>query len=287
MKPFQYLEPRSLDQAYGMLARHGDKAKVIAGGQSLLTVLKSRILYVPYLINLKGLLELDHIREDDGHVRIGTLTTHNDIETSPLIRKRLPVLAEMEARLASIQIRNWGTIGGNLCHADPAGDPAPILTSLGARIRLGSARGERTVPLESFFTNYLETVLEPDEIALEIEVPRLSPSVGSAYIKESVRATDMAIASAAAVVTLNGDVVSTASIVLGAVGPTPVNAVKASQALVGHKVTDVIEQVSAIAAAEADPTSDTHGSAEYKRHLVKVLTRQVVAKATARCNGSR
>lgn len=279
MRPFELLEPKNLAEACNLLDEYREEAKVIAGGQSLLPMLRSRLIASHYVINIKGLSELDYIQEGPGGIMIGTLVTHRAVEDSPLIKLRFPMLVEMERQLASIQIRNWGTLGGNLCHADPAGDPAPCLIALGAKLKVKSVRREREIPLGEFFVDYLESVLEPNEILMEIGIPNHPPNTGGAFIKESVTTGSIAIVSVGAVVTIDGEVVKDARIVLGAMGPTPIRVRDAERALVERRP---LEEVAMIAADEARPSADVGGSVEFKRNLVKVVTRSAVLEAMRR-----
>ena len=173
MRPFEFLIPKSLAEACSLLSEYKEEAKIISGGQSLIPQLRLRVLAPKFVIDIKNLLELDYIRENNDSLKIGSVTSHRTIETSPLVRQRFPVLVEMERRVADVQIRNWGTLGGNLAHADPAGDPAPPLIALGAKVKAVSVRGEREIPLGELFIDFLTTVLEPDEILTEIAVPYL------------------------------------------------------------------------------------------------------------------
>ena len=285
MKPFEYLKPKSLTEACSLLSEHKEEAKIIAGGQSLIPQLKLRVLACKFVIDVKNLQELDYIRENRDSLRIGALTTHRAMELSPVIKERFPVLVEMERRLAQVQIRNWGTIGGSLCHADPAGDPAPTLIALGAKVKAVSVRGEREIVLEEFFIDYFTTVLEPDEILAEIEVPYLPSHTAGAYRKETIIAGDIPIASVAAVIGLDGgqDKVKEARIVLGGVGMTPIRAREAEQVLIGKKAEGkLVEEAGMVAAGEASPTADVQGSVEYKRKLVRLLTKEMVDLAIKR-----
>lgn len=288
MRPFKYLEPKSLKEACSMIAEHGEEAKLLAGGQSLLPLLKQRFISPEYVINLKGIPELEYLGNGQGNMKIGSLTLHRTIETSPAIRGTFPMLAEMERTLGSTQIRNWGTIGGNLCHADPGGDPGPTLIALGASVRVASARGEREIVLEDFFEDYLKTVLEPDEIMAEISVPEPPPLSGGAYHKESIRLGDMAIAATAVFVVLEGKggPIRDVRIVLGAAGPTPIRAKQAEALLVGKKATDdLLREAGETAASESHPTGDVQGSEEYKREMVRVVTRNMLREAIKRAQG--
>jgi aerobic carbon-monoxide dehydrogenase medium subunit len=181
---FTYLKPGNVKEALAMLSDHVDECKIICGGQSLLIVMRQGLVVVDYLIDIKGLKELDYIKFDakDG-LKIGATTTHKSIEKSDVIKKNYPVLAAMEERLASIQVRNWGTIGGNLAHADAAGDPAPVLIALDATITVGSKDGNRTMSLGEFYTDLFETAMEHNEMVIEVQVPPMAPKSACAYKK--------------------------------------------------------------------------------------------------------
>lgn len=285
MVRFKLLEPKTLSEASSLLAEYKDKAKIIAGGHSLLPVLKHRTITPDYLINIKDLPDLEYINYGNNGLRIGALTTHRAIELSALIKEKYPMLAELERFLGCVQTRNWGTIGGNLCDATPANDPPPALIALGARVKAVNVKGEREIPLDEFYVGYRKTALKPDEILVEIGVPKLPPHTGQVYHKERVRIADSPIASAAAVVSLDEglEIVAAARIVLQAVGPTPIRAKDAEKAIVGKKVQDrLIDEVAAAATKEARPISDIYGTAEYKKEMIKLVTRQVVTQAIER-----
>jgi carbon-monoxide dehydrogenase medium subunit len=282
---YEFLEPKSLKEACSLLSEHKEEAKLIAGGQSMVPLLKGRYILPDYVISIKNLHELEYIRENGNCIRIGALTIHRDIETSPLIKDKLPVLAEAERWLAQVQIRNWGTVGGGLSHADPAGDLAPSLIALGARVIAASTRGERTIPLEEFFVNIFTTVLESDEILKEVEVPLPPPNSGIAYRKETVTAGDYPIVSVAAAIYLDAqrETVKDARIVLGAVGMTPIVAREAAKAITSKKVSDKLaEEAGKLASKECDPTADVLGSVEHKREVAGVLTAEIVGLAMER-----
>jgi carbon-monoxide dehydrogenase medium subunit len=279
---FEFLEPQDLTEACSLLAQHQEKARIIAGGQSLLPLLKQRKIYTNYLVNIKGLSDLEYISNDKKVTRIGTLVTNRAIELSDVVRERHSMLADVERTVGDVQTRNWGTLVGNLCAASPTSDLAPALIALKAIVKARSVRGERGIPLREFFSGYLKTILDPDEIVTEIEVPELPPNSGAAYHKERVRMTDSPIASAAAAITLDGnsDSITSARIVLQAVGPVPLRAREAEERITGEKFQDkVLDEVVNIAATEARPISDAYGSMEYKREMVKVATRVVITKA--------
>ena len=279
---FELLEPKDLSGACSLLAEHGKKAKIIAGGQGLLPLLKHRQVTPQYVVSIKGLPSLDYIDNGNGNLRIGALTTHRAIEFSSLVKEKHPMLAGLERVLGDVQTRNWGTLVGNLCAATPTSDAAPALIALEAMAKIMSVKGEREIPLDGFFVDYLKTALAPDEICTEIQVPELPPHTGGAYHKERVRMTDSPIASVAAVVSLDDrlDTVTAARIVLQAVCPAPLRVQEAEKMLIGEKVQDrLVDEVAMVAAKTACPISDVYGSAEYKSEMVKIITRQVVAQA--------
>ncbi len=285
MRPFEYVVPKDLAEASSLLAKYKEDAKVLAGGQSLVPLLRHRLISPQYVIDIKRLAGLENIREESDRLKIGALTTHRAVETSPVVARRFPMLVEAERRLAHPQVRNWGTVGGNLSYADPGGDLGPPLMALGAGVKMVSTRGERTIPLSGFFTDYLTTVIEPDEILVEIDIPFLKPRSGGAYRKESIRAGDRPIAAVAAAVSLNGngDTITEAKIILGGVGLTHIDAKEAAQSLVGNKANEsAFMEAATIAAGEAQPTADLEGSEDYKRHMVRVLTRDMLGLALER-----
>lgn len=290
MKNFEYFSPQNVKEACSLLSQYAEEAKVIAGGQSLLIILKQRLLSPSYLIDIKGIKDLDYIRYDekDG-LSIGALTTHRALETSPVVRERFFMLAEMEQRLATIQIRNWGTLGGNLCHGDPASDLAPPLIALDAEVKLTGPNGERVVKLEEFFKDYYETVLGTGEILAEIHIPPIPP-YGGIYMKTSLRETDMALAGVATIVVLDSKdrkVCKDVRIVMGSVGPRPIRSTRAEDLLRGQKFSDrVIEKAAQTASEEAEPISDIHGSEEYKKEMVKVLVRRSLKEAISRAEAA-
>jgi carbon-monoxide dehydrogenase medium subunit len=279
---FELLEPKDLPETCSLLAKYGEKAKIIAGGQGLLPLLKHRQVTPQYVVSIKGIPGLEYIDNGGGNLRIGALTTHRTVEFSSLVKDKHPMLAGLERVLGDVQTRNWGTLVGNLCAATPTSDAAPALIALGAKAKIMSVRGEKEIPLDGFFVDYLKTALAPDEICTEIQVPEPPPHTGGAYHKERVRMTDSPIASVAAVVSLDDKLgtVTAARIVLQAVCPAPLRVQEAEKMLVGEKVQDrLVDEAAVVAAKTACPISDVYGSAEYKSEMVKVITRQVVTQA--------
>ena len=285
MKDFQYHKATTVQEAFHFLSQYGAEGKIIAGGQSLLILMRQGLVAPEHVIDIKGVKELDYIRFDEKEgLFIGATTTHRSIEKSLLLREKYEVLVQMERKLATIQTRNWGTIGGNLCHADPAGDPAPVLIALGADLKLGKEGGERKVSLEEFSVDYYETVLEEDEMLLEIQVPVPPARTATVYEKFTIIDSDMAIVSVAASITAGDDGgCKGARIVLGGAAPVPMRARKAEEMLVGEKLKDeLLEEVGRAAAEESEPISDIHASEEYKRELIRVLTKRMVRRAWER-----
>src|SRR4030043_490537 len=266
---FEYFAPKTVDEALSLLSRCKEEAKIIAGGQSMLVVMKRGLLPPEYLIDIKGIAALDYIKYDEGEgLRIGALTIHRAIKKSPVIRKHFMVLSEMERNLATIQTRNWGTIGGNLCHGDPAGDPAPVFIVLNAKLKLASSRGERIIEVEEFSQDYLEVALEPDEMLIEIQVPTPPPHTGTASEKLMVMKGDMGIIGAAVSITLNpkDGVCKDARIALSNCASTPLRAKKAEKKLIGKVLNDsLLTEAGEIASTEVSPPVDVHGTTEYRR----------------------
>ena len=281
IQDFTYLKPGNVKEALAMLADHED-CKIVCGGQSLLIPMRQGLLVVEYLMDIKGLNELSYIKYDAKEgLKLGATTTHRMIEKSDVIKKHYPVLAEMEDRLASTQTRNWGTIGGNLAHGDAAGDPAPVLITLNAQVKVASAKGERVVPLETFYTDIFETVMEHEEMIVEIQVPPMPAKTGAAYTKFNLLQNDMGVVGVAASIAVDGTgTCKNAIIALGNAAITPIRAKNAEKVLVGKKLTDkLFEEAGEAAAQECDPVSDIHSSDEFRRHLVKVLTKRMAKKA--------
>lgn len=283
IKDFDHFAPKTLKEALALLDKYQDDCKVICGGQSLLILMRQGLVAPPYMIDIKGISELSYIKDEKDGLKIGAATTHRAIEKSPVIKKKYPVLAKMETRLASIQTRNWGTIGGNVCHGDPAGDPLPVLIALGATLTMAGSKGKRSMPAEDFCLDYFETALEPVELLTEIALPIVPPNSGTAYTKFNVIESDLATVGVAVSVTLGaGDSCQDIRIVLGASAPTPMRPKKAEAVLKGKKITDaLLAQAGETAATEADPISDIYASEEYRRELIKVLVPRLTREAMA------
>ena len=285
---FDYYAPTSIDEALQLLQEHGDEAKVLAGGHSLIPLLKLRLADPKVLIDIGRIPNLAYIRPHDGGVAIGALTTHQMLETSDLLRAELPLLAEAAGRIGDVQVRNRGTIGGSLVHADPGGDlPAPVL-ALGATMVVRGAGGERTVSADEFFVGMLTTAVGPDELLTEVRVPRLSGRAGYAYEKAANKASGYAVVGVAAAVSTGPDgSIQEARIGITGAGAQPVRATAAEESLRGRNPSEDNLRAAGEQAAQAvdDPMDDIHASAAYRRELVKVLTRRALARAARGVRG--
>jgi carbon-monoxide dehydrogenase medium subunit len=290
MRPFDYLEPKRLDEAVAALAEHGREAVLLAGGTDLLVALKAEVIRPRVVVNLKRIPGLAEMRAENGEMRLGALTTVRAIEASANIRERFPALAEAAQCLGSVQIRHLATVGGNLCRAAPCSESAPPLMVFGARVRLVGPRGERTLPLEKFFTGPGQTALAVDEILTEIRAPTPAPGSGAAYLRHSIRPLmDLALVNVAAWVALapDGRSFADARIVLGSVAPTPIRAPRAEAALRGQAVeAAALEQAAELAAEESQPITDVRGTDAYRRVMTRLFTRRTLERALARAQGS-
>ena len=283
IKDFDYLRANTVKEALVFLEKHKDDCKIICGGQSLLILMRQGLVAPKYLIDIKNIEELNHINFDPKEgLKLGAATTHRAVEKSSLIKEHYHVLVDMEKNLASVQTRNWGTIGGNIAHGDPAGDPGPVFIALNSTVKMASKERERTMPIEEFFVDYFETALEEGELLIEVQIPVIPPKTATAYEKFNIIKNDQGIVSVAASITMEDDGVNCkdAQIVLGAAAPTPKRAKEAEQILRGQKLDDkLLDKVGEKASEEADPVPDIHATEEYRRSLVKVLTKKMVKKS--------
>ncbi len=279
---FEYYAPTSLDEAIEFLNKHGEEARVLAGGHSLIPMMKLRVLRPTYVVDLNRIKGLKYIEDRGGEVRIGALTTYYDIITSDIVKRSAPILAECASVVADPQVRNWGTIGGSLSHCDPAGDMGSSILALRAKMIVRGSSGDRVVDSDDWFVGSFQSALRIGEVLREIVVPKPKAGSGGAYLKLERKAGDYAIAAVGVQITVGADgTCSYAGIGLTAVGPTNMRARKAEQALLGRKLDDaVIEDASKAASEECRPTDDPlRGSAEYKRAMVGVLTKRALKKA--------
>lgn len=277
---FEYVQPNSIDEALYLLVTHKGEAKLIAGGTDLLPKMKRReIKSTKYVIDLKGLPDLEYIKYDDKKgLSIGALTTIHAIETSPVIEQRFSILAQAASTMAAPQVRNRGTVAGNICNAVPSADSAPPLLTLEARLMLMSHKGERIVKIEDFFTGPNETVLTGEELLAEIRIPPLPPNSRGAYLKLTPRRSmDLATVGVAAVVIREDGLCKDIRIALGAVAPTPIRAKRAEEIIRGQRFSDKLIEKTAQTAAEESRTIDDHrASADYRREMVQVLVSRAI-----------
>jgi carbon-monoxide dehydrogenase medium subunit len=309
MKKFDYLKPKTLEEALSLLNQYGEKASLIAGGTDVLVMIKQKTIAPDVLISLHGIAGLDKIQYN-GNLKIGPMVTHRTIEKSVLIRKEFSALADAADVLGSIQIRNVATVGGNLCTAAPSADTAPPLLVLAAQLKLKDTKSVRTIPIDQFFTGSGETALERGEILTEILIPKPLPNTGSAYWKHQRRqALDLPILGVAVLLSLNKATVTCSNILctttpistllhsleeddlvckevriaLGVAAPTPMRAVKAENLLRGKKMSDeLLEEVAVMAAQEAQPRDSIRGEAWYRRDMIKVLVKRMAMKSIER-----
>lgn len=276
--------PESLDEALDLLARYGDEAKVLAGGQSLGPLLNLRLASPALLVDVNRLRELEGVEERPGELAIGALTRLRTIERDPRVARSGPLLAEALPYVGHVAIRNRGTVGGSLAHADPAAELPVVATALQAAIDVRSARGARTLAAAELFVMPLVTSLEPDELIVSVRVPTLDAGAGYAWYELAQRHGDFALAGAAAVVSLGRDgTCRTARLALAGVGPVPLDVSDAVASLTGTSPTPAaLADAAERAAARCDPSSDVHASGEYRRRLVRVLARRALETALAR-----
>jgi carbon-monoxide dehydrogenase medium subunit len=289
MEDFKYFPAKDVKEACTLLAQYGEEAKILAGGQSLVTLMKQKFVTPSCVVDIKGISDLDYIRHsEDGGLRIGGLTTHRSVEKSDIIKEKYPMLGEMEFMLGSVAVRNWGTVGGNLCSADPASDLAPTLIALGAKVTLTGPDSERVVNLDDFFVDLFETVLKADEILTEIYIPGFVRS-GGRHLKFAQRDTDLAVVNAATHLTLdesNHNLCEDIRIVMGSVGPVPYRSKRAEELFRRQEINDaLIEKAARVTAEDIEPTTDMNGTEEFKREIARVLAQRTIEAAIARAVG--
>jgi aerobic carbon-monoxide dehydrogenase medium subunit len=285
--PFDYHAPASLSEAIALLQRHGDQAKVLSGGQSLLPLLKLRVGAAGHLVDIGRIPGLEYIKEEDGFLKIGGRTREAAIERSDLIKTRYPILHDTALVIADPLVRNRATVGGNLAHADPSNDHPATMLALGAEVTATGPNGQRAIPIDQFFTGFYSTALAPDEILTEIRIPIPPAKSGGAYVKLERKVGDFATAAAAAQVTLGaGGDIERAGIGLTAAGPTPIKAQEAERFLLKKKPdAATLAEAARLAAGAASPTADRRGTVEYKREMARVLTTRALVKAVERAGG--
>jgi carbon-monoxide dehydrogenase medium subunit len=274
---FDYVRPGSVDEAVAALAEHGDDAKVLAGGQSLIPLLRLRLSYPEVIVDVGRVDEMRGVREDGGDIVIGAMTTHYDVLRDPLVREHAGLIVDATTKVADPAVRHRGTFGGALSHADPAGDLPAVAVALEAQMMIAGPGGRRTVPASDFFLDYLQTAVGPDEVLVEVRVPK-NTGWGHHYEKFHRVAQSWAIVGVAAVIRRENGSIAEARVALTNMGATPIRAVGVEQALAGAPL-DAIATATERAAEGASPPSDLNGKADYREHLARVLTRRAVTAA--------
>jgi CO/xanthine dehydrogenase FAD-binding subunit len=285
LKPplFDYHDPSAVEGALDLLSAHGDEAKVLAGGQSLVPLLNFRLASPEHLVDLRRIPALAYVRRRDGVLRIGTMTRQSTLEASPLVAEHWPLLTDALGFVAHAQIRNRGTVGGSVAHADPAAELPVAFTVLDATFHLRSRAGSRSVGTRDFFITHLTTAIEPDELLVEIEVPPVPPGTGWAFTEYARRHGDFALGGAAALITLADGVCRSARLGLLAAADTPVRAAAAERVLEGSAISkESTAEAARAAVSEITPTGDIHGSSDYRKQLIEGMVRRAIEQATER-----
>ena len=286
-RSFEYYSPRTLDEAISLLQKLGSDAKLLSGGQSLIPMMKLRLLSPQYIVDINRIPGLDYIRESDGQLRIGALTREHELETSDLVRTRFPILADTAKVIADPLVRSQATVCGNLAHGDPANDHPATMLALGATVIATGPKGQREIAVENFFPGLFTTALEAEEILTEIRIPLPPRSSGGAYLKMERKVGDFATAGVGVQLTLDdAGKCQRAGLGLTNVGLTPIKAKKTEEFLLNKTLDDsTLKQAAELAASESEPMDDIRGSADYKRDLVRVLTARALGRAHDRAKG--
>ncbi|MCK6582247.1 MAG: xanthine dehydrogenase family protein subunit M [Anaerolineales bacterium] len=288
--PFEYHAPTSLEQALDLMSQHAGEAKILAGGQSLVPAMNFRVVQPSLLIDLNRVAELSFIREEGNAIRVGAMARERHLEFDASIEKRIPLLHEAVPNIAHPQIRNRGTIGGSIVHADPAAELPMLMVALNARLKGKNKSAERWIDAKDFFAGMFTTALEPDEILAEIEIPFMPPRTGWSFMEVAPRSGDYAMMGVAALVTLDKDgKCKSATLVYLNAGDGPVDAVASAQMLAGESLSDKSIESTAVHASENEinPFGNIHASTDFQRHLAKVLTQKALKQAAQRAGESQ
>jgi carbon-monoxide dehydrogenase medium subunit len=286
-RSFEYFSPQTLDEAIALLQKLGPEAKLLSGGQSLIPMMKLRLVSPEYIVDINRIPGLDYISESEGHLKIGALAREHQLESSEAVKTKFPILADTAKVIADPLVRSQATVCGNLAHGDPANDHPATMLALGATVVATGPKGQREIAIEDFFPGLFTTALEAEEILTEIRIPFPAPKSGGAYLKLERKVGDFATAGVAVQITLDDAGVCTrAGIGLTNVGMTPIKAKQTEAFLVGKKLDEsIIQQAAESAASESQPMDDIRGSAEYKRDLVRVLSTRALTRALDRAKG--
>ena len=286
-RSFEYYSPQTLDEAVALLQKLGPEAKLLSGGQSLIPMMKLRLLSPEHIVDINRIPGLDYISEADGHLKIGALAREHQLESSESVQSKFPILADTAKVIADPLVRSQATVCGNLAHGDPANDHPATMLALGATVVATGPKGKREIRIDDFFPGLFTTALEPEEILTEIRIPLPPPRSGGAYLKLERKVGDFATAGVAVQISLDDAGVCTrAGIGLTNVGLTPIKAKQAEAVLAGTKLDEAtIQKAAEMAASESQPMDDIRGSAEYKRDLIRVLTARALTRALDRAKG--
>ena len=286
-RSFEYFSPGTLEEAIALLQKLGPEAKLLSGGQSLIPMMKLRILSPQHIVDINRIPGLDYVSEADGHLKIGALAREHQLESSDVIKNKLPILADTAKLIADPLVRSQATVCGNLAHGDPANDHPATMLALGATVVATGPKGQREIAIEDFFPGLFTTALEPEEILTEIKIPLPAANSGGAYLKLERKVGDFATAGVAVQVQLDdAGKCQRAGVGLTNVGMTPIKATKTEAFLAGKALDEAtIKEAAEIAASESQPNDDIRGSAEYKRDLVRVLTARALTRALERAKG--
>ena len=286
-RSFEYFSPGTLEEAIALLQKLGPEAKLLSGGQSLIPMMKLRILSPQHIVDINRIPGLDYVSEADGHLKIGALAREHQLESSDVIKNKLPILADTAKLIADPLVRSQATVCGNLAHGDPANDHPATMLALGATVVATGPKGQREIAIEDFFPGLFTTALEPEEILTEIKIPLPAAKSGGAYLKLERKVGDFATAGVAVQITLDeAGKCQRAGVGLTNVGMTPIKATKTEAFLAGKTLDEAtIKEAGEFAASESQPNDDIRGSAEYKRDLVRVLTARALTRALERAKG--
>ena len=281
---FGYSAPTTLQEAFSLLQEHGEDAKILAGGHSLIPMMKLRFASPTHLVDINNIPGLAYIKEEDGQLKIGAMTRESDLEESTLIQSKYPIFTDASKLIADPQVRNFGTIGGNIAHGDAANDHPAVMIALGAEVGISGPGGDRTVGIDEFFFGFYMTAVQHGEILTEIRIPTREGKFGTAYHKAERKVGDYATAGVAVAIQIDDAGHCTyAGIGLTNVNPTPLRAKRSEEVLVGSDLSaEVIAQAAQFASEDCAPSDDLRGDEDYKRHLVKVITRRIIEKAISR-----
>ncbi len=288
--PFKYYAPDSVSEVLALIQEHGYDAKILAGGQSLVPMMNFRLVQPAVLVDINNIPELSYIETHEKGIRLGAMVRHSQVERDPLIKEKAPLVHETMPQIATVQIRNRGTIGGSLAHADASAELVVVTTALEAQFKIQNQKGERLVPASEFFVGLLVTCMEPEDLLVEIQIPPLLPRSGWSLKEVARRPHDFALMGVAAVLTLDKKERCTeARMVYLSAGDGPIAAPEAAKLLIGNEITPELITAAAEKAAtdEIDPGSDIHATADFRRHLANVLTRRALDEALQRAKGEK